>query len=62
MNREITWERAASPTGPWQPVPGNRVPKYVLRKAAKPTWDGSPIVAYSYCYRKVARPGEASAR
>jgi hypothetical protein len=46
------WERATTLDGPWVPVPGYRVPKRALRKAAKPTWNGGPIVAYRYWYRR----------
>jgi len=53
MKRE-TWERAPTPDGPWQPT--KRIPKYVLRRAARHASDGRPIVVYRYFYRKVARP------
>jgi len=65
MNREISWERAQTPDGPWVPVTVSRVPKKALRKAARPNWGDKPIVAYRYFYRQVARqdkPGSATAR
>jgi hypothetical protein len=54
----MLWERAKTPSGPWQQVPVQQVPKNVLRKAKRKK-PGDLIPAYRYLYRYSEPAGES---